>query len=69
VCQCRHLTFDATTCTYATNDDAKAQVRSAIDWADSVCADFTPPMAIPPTPDAAPAADVFSGPVEGGAAD
>jgi hypothetical protein len=47
-CQCVHLTFDAASCAFETNDNAKAQVRSAIDWADSVCADFTPPAAIPP---------------------
>ncbi|HEV3192458.1 MAG TPA: hypothetical protein VGY54_18235, partial [Polyangiaceae bacterium] len=56
-CQCTHLTFDAATCSYETNDNAKAQVRSAIDWADTVCADFTPPMAIPPTLDASAATD------------
>jgi hypothetical protein len=55
VCQCAPLTFDANACSYATGDDATAQVRSAIDWADSVCADFTPPAAIPPLSEAGPA--------------
>jgi hypothetical protein len=51
VCQCSNLTFDSQSCSYATGDDATAQVRNAIDWADSVCPDFTPPAAIPPTAD------------------
>ena len=56
VCQCSPLTFDANACSYATGHDATAQVRSAIDWADSVCADFTPPTAILPISEAGPAA-------------
>jgi hypothetical protein len=51
VCQCSNLTLDSQSCSYATGDDATAQVRNAIDWADSVCPDFTPPAAIPPTAD------------------
>jgi hypothetical protein len=47
-CQCQELTFDTATCAYETTDDAKAAVRAAIDWANGQCANFTPPMAIPP---------------------
>lgn len=54
VCQCAPLTFDVSACSYATGDDATSRVRSAIDWADSVCADFTPPAAIPPMSEAGP---------------
>lgn len=66
VCQCRNLTFDEDSCSYQNVDDTRATVRSAISWADSVCAEFTPPAAIAPLEDAG---DASSSPKDVGSQD
>jgi hypothetical protein len=65
-CQCQELTFDTAECAYETGEGATAAVRAAIDWADSQCADFAPPTAILPVPEASVEASAVQ--AEGGSA-